>query len=51
MAALLLTIVYTQALQYWAEKVMPPTLNEYHPLAMSMEELRQHVRGYVTFHK
>ena len=41
MAALLLTVAYTQVLQYWAEKVRLPILN-YHPLAMSMMELKQH---------
>ena len=48
---LLLTMAYAQVLQYWMEKVRPPILNDYHPLAMSMLELKQHVVGYVTFNK
>ena len=37
---LLLTLAYVQALQYWAEKVNLPTLDTYHPLAMSVVELK-----------
>ena len=48
---LLLTVAYTQVLQYWAEKVRPSTLNEYHPLVMSIVELKQHVEGLITFSK
>ena len=48
---LLLTVAYAQALQYPAEKVRPPILNDYHPLVMSMVELKQHVGRYVTFNK
>ena len=43
--SLLLTVAYTQALQYWAEKDRPSTHNNYHPLAMGVVELRQHVGG------
>ena len=38
-------------LQYWAEKIRPPTLNDYHPLVISVVELKQHVEGLVTFSK
>ena len=48
---LLLTVAYAWVLQYWTEKCRPPILNDYHPLVMSMVELRQHVRGYITFNK
>ena len=46
---LLLTLAYAQVLQYWVEKVSPPTLHDYHPLVMSRAELKQQVEGHVTF--
>ena len=48
---LLLTVSYAQALQYWAEKVRLPILNDYHPLAMSIVELKQHVERHVILSK
>ena len=48
---LLLTVAYTQVLQYWAEKVRLPTLNDCHPLVMNIVELKQHVEGHVNFSK
>ena len=42
---LLLTVAYAQVLQYWVEKVRLPIPNDYHPLAMSVVELKQHVGG------
>ena len=48
---LLLTLAYTQSLQYWAEKVSLPMLSGKHPLAMSVVELRQQVEGHFTFSK
>ena len=48
---LLLTLVYAWMLQYWVEKVRPPTLSDYHPLAMSLVELKQHVEGHITLSK
>ena len=48
---LLLTVAYTQVLQYWAEKVRPPTLSNYCPLVMSVVELKQCVEGHITFSK
>ena len=35
-----MTLAYAQALQYWVEKVNPPTLYNYCPLVMSVVELR-----------
>ena len=46
---LLLTLAYTQALQYWAEEANPPAPSEPHPLVMSVTELRWHVGKYTTF--
>ena len=48
---LMLTLAYAQVLQYWVEKVRPPMLGGYCPLAMSIVELRQQVEGYFTFSK
>ena len=48
---LLLTVAYTQALQYWAEKFRPPVHPDYCPLAMSVVELVQHVKEHITFYK
>ena len=48
---LLLTLAYAQALQYWAEKVSPPTPSGYCPLAMSIVELRWWVEGHLIFSK
>ena len=43
------TLVYTQALQYLAEKVNSPVPGEPPHLLMSIHELRQHMRRYTTF--
>ena len=43
------TIAYAQALQYWAEKANPPVPDEPPCLAMSIHELRWHMRRYMTF--
>ena len=43
------TLAYAQALQYWAEKANPPVPSEPHHLAMSMHELRWHMKRYTTF--
>ena len=32
-------------------KVRLPTLSDYHPLVMSIAELKQHVEGHITFSK
>ena len=48
---LLLTLVCARALQYWAEKVNLPTLNTYHPLVMSVVELKWQMEGCITFSK
>ena len=48
---LLLTLAYTWALQYWVEKVNPPTLHTCHPLAMSVVELKWQMEGHITFSK
>ena len=48
---LLMTVAYTQALQYWVEKVRLPVHPGYCPLAMSIVELMQQVRGHITFYK
>ena len=48
---LLLTLAYTQALQYWVEKVSLPMLGGYCPLVMSIVELRWQVEGHFTFSK
>ena len=42
------TLAYAQALQYWAEKSNLPVPGEPHHLAMSIHELRWHIR-YTTF--
>ena len=42
---LLLTLAYSPALQYWVEKVNPPTIDNYCPLAMSVIELKWQVEG------
>ena len=47
--AQLLTLAYVQAVQYWAEEANPPTSGEHHPLVMSVWELRQCIRRYITF--
>ena len=38
-------------LQYWAEEANPLAPGEPHPLAMSVRELRQHIRKYTTFNE
>ena len=48
---LLLTMAYGWALQYWVEKFRLPVHPDYHPLAMSIVELMQHVKEQVTFYK
>ena len=48
---LLLTVAYTQVLQYWMEKFRPPIHPDNHPLAMSIVELMQHVKEHITFYK
>ena len=44
-------MAYAQVLQYWAEKFRLPALLDYHPLAISIVELMQHVKGHITFNK
>ena len=48
---LLLSLAYAWWLQYWVEKVNPPMLSSYWPLAMSIVGLRQQVEGHFTFSK
>ena len=48
---LLQTMAYAWVLQYWVEKTRLPALLDYHPLAMSVVQLMQHVRGHVTLDK
>ena len=48
---LLLTLANAQALQYWVEKVNPPTLDTYCPLAMSVLELKWQVEEHIAFSK
>ena len=48
---LLLTMPYTQALQYWVKKFRLPDHPDYHPLAMSIVELMQVVKEQVIFYK
>ena len=43
------TLVYAQALQYWAEKANPLVPGEPHHLAMCIHELRQCMKRYTTF--
>ena len=45
-----MTVAYTWALQYWAEKVKPPVHPDYHPL-VSVVELMQCVKKHITFYK
>ena len=44
------TLAYAQAFQYWVEKANLPVPGEPHHLAMSVHELRQCRRRYITFH-
>ena len=44
----LLTIAYTQSLQYWAVKHNLPKNPDFCPLAESVRELQQTVREFVT---
>ena len=44
-------MAYAQVLQYWVEKVRLPAHPDYCPLAMSIVELMQCVKGHVTFYK
>ena len=45
----LLTLAYVWVLQYWAEEANSLASGKPHPLAMSVRELRWHVRRYTTF--
>ena len=47
----LLTLAYAQALQYWVEKVNPPTLDNYCPLVISVVELRWQLGEHFAFSK
>ena len=47
--AQLLTLAYVWALEYWAEEANPPASSKPHPLAMTVQELRQHIGRYTTF--
>ena len=42
-------VVYTRALQYWAEQNNPPAGGEPRLLAKSIQELREEVRWYLSF--
>ena len=44
-------MAYARALQYWAEKVKLPMLDNYCPLAMSILELRWQVGEHIAFSK
>ena len=48
---LLLTMAYTQALQYWVEKFRPPAHPDFCPLVMSIMELMESVKEHVIFSK
>ena len=48
---LLLTLAYTQELQYWAKGVSLPTSGDYYPLPMSVVEMRWHMGRYITLSK
>ena len=43
------TVVYVQALQFWAEKSNPPTPGQPHLLAGSILELREVMEPYISF--
>ena len=47
----LLTMAYTQGLQYWAEKFNPPANLDFHPLARSVLELMGSVKEHNVFSK
>ena len=51
MATATADLAYAQALQYWVEKVNLPTLDTYHPLAMSVAELKWQMEGCIAFSK
>ena len=42
-------VVYTQALQFWAEKANLPTQGQPHLLVGSIVELREEMKCYVSF--
>ena len=42
-------VVYAQALQFWVEKVNPPTQGQPNLLAGSILELREEMKCYVSF--
>ena len=46
-----MTLAYAWVLQYWAKGVSPPASTDYHPLAMSVVELRWHMGRYDTLSK
>ena len=46
-----MTVADARALQYWVDQVRPQVQPDYHPLAMSILELMQLVRGHITFYK
>ena len=48
---LLMMVAYARALQYWVEWANPPVHPDDCPLAMSVIELMQQVRGHITFYK
>ena len=43
------TVAYAQALQFWAEKANLPTQGQPHLLAVSVLELREEMKYYVSF--
>ena len=47
----LLTVAYAWALQYWAEKLNLPEDPDFHPLARSVNKLRERVKEHVMFTK
>ena len=47
----LLTVAYTQGLQYWAERLNPPVDPDFCPLVRSVLELRERVKEHIVFSK
>ena len=44
------TLAYAQALQYWVEKANPPSPGKLHQLAECIQELREAMKPFTTFH-
>ena len=47
----LLTVAYTQGLQYWVQILNPPVDPDFHPLARSVLELKEMVKEHIVFSK